>query len=386
MVAVLKQGLPSVDYYAPDFSVEVEGEELDPATSGDVIELKVVMDLDNMASFDMTLSNWDDRGLWFKYSDTSTFNVGNQVHVRMGYAGNLLSMVTGQISSMTPQFPESGPPTLTVGGLDGMFKLRDRKPDTEKDEITKYINMSDLDIAAAIAERNKLKIKTSDSPQGNLVHAEVVQKNQDDATFLMERAKRIDYDVFVLTDPESGESTLHFVSPTDGRDASTIRVYQFRWGQSLISFSPTINLSRQVGSVTVRGWDDRTKQAIVATATPEDLPDAGVANEGKSGPEEAAATMPGKNELVVDYPVRSSEEAKKLAVALLAERAYEFITGTGQVIGLPDLRPADNIELLDLGTRFSGSYYVKKVEHVINNSGYRTSFEVRRVFDGRRQP
>jgi hypothetical protein len=27
-------------------------------------------------------------------------------------------------------------------------------------------------------------------------------------------------------------------------------------------------------------------------------------------------------------------------------------------------------------------YYVKRVEHVINDAGYRTQFEVRRVFDG----
>lgn len=385
MTAVLKPGLPNVDYYAPDFSIEVEGEELDPTTNGDILELKVVMDMDNMTSFDMTLSNWDDRTLFFKYSDTDTFNVGNRIHVKMGYAGELVSMVTGQISSMTPQFPDSGPPTLTVGGLDGLFKLRDRKP--ARDEITKYQKITDIEIAKAIAERNNLKIKTVESPADNVEHPEVIQKNQDDASFLMERAKRIDYDVFIVTDPDTDQSTLHFVPPTDGRDSNSIKVYQFRWGQNLISFSPTINLSRQVGSVTVRGWDDRTKQAIVVTAKPENLPNAKTGTaDGKSGPKQAQDAMPGKNEIVVDYPVRSREEAEKLAQGLLAERAYEFITGNGEVIGLPDLRPGDNIELLDLGTRFSGAYYVKKVEHVINNSGYRSRFEVRRVFDGAKQP
>ena len=33
-------------YYAPEFVVEVEGEALDPASKGDVLELKVEMDLE----------------------------------------------------------------------------------------------------------------------------------------------------------------------------------------------------------------------------------------------------------------------------------------------------------------------------------------------------
>ncbi|HVO01312.1 MAG TPA: hypothetical protein VMT54_03880 [Candidatus Cybelea sp.] len=373
----LQSGLPSTDYYAPDFRVEVEGEALDPESHGDVLELKVVMDMDNMTSFDLTINNWDDKRIAFKYSDTKTFNLGNRVHVLMGYAGKLLSMVSGQIATLSPHFPETGAATLTVGGLDGMFRLRDRKP--AEGEETKYSNMADWQIAEYIAQRNGLKSVVT---REGKTYEEVVQKNQDDATFLMERAKRIDFDCFVRTDPASGDATLHFVKPTDGRDSSKVRVYQFEWGKSLINFNPTINLSRQVGKVTVRGWDDRTKQAIVASADPKDLPGAGKTQGGKSGPEVAESSGQGKQEFVVDAPVSSQEEAKKLAVTLLAERAYEFITGTGSSIGLPDLRPSDNVEFSGLGKRFDGSYYVKKVEHVINESGYRTQFEVRRVYDG----
>ncbi len=374
---LLKSGLPSTDYYAPDFRVEIEGEALDPESHGDVLEVKVVMDMDNMTSFDLTINNWDDKRIAFKYSNADTFNLGNRVHVLMGYAGKLLSMVSGEIATLSPHFPETGAATLTVGGLDGMFKLRDRKP--AEGEITKYANMADWQIAEYIAQRNGLKSVVT---REGKTYEEVVQKNQDDATFLMERAKRIDFDCFVRTDPSSGAATLHFVKPTDGRDSSKVRVYQFEWGKSLINFNPTINLSRQVGKVTVRGWDDRTKQAIIGVAEPKDLPGAGKTQGGKSGPQQAESSAQNKQEFVVDAPVSSEEEAKKLAVTLLAERAYEFITGTGQSIGLPDLRPSDNVELSGLGKRFDGSYYVKKVEHVINESGYRTQFEVRRVFDG----
>lgn len=363
-------GLPDTDYYAPNFRIEVEGEELDPETHGDILQVKVVMDMDNMTSFDFTVNNWDDKTIGFKYSDRDTFDVGKNVHVMMGYADRMLSMVTGQISTMTPRFVDGQASTLTVAGQDGMAPLRDSKP--EDGETIQYLNKADWEIAQAIAERHGLNFNATREGE---VHSEVIQRNQDDAQFLMERAKRIDFDCFILTDPESNESTLNFIRPPDGREAGPIRVYQFRWGESLISFTPTISLSRQVSRVTVRGWDDRTKQAIVATATVDDLPE----NEsGSSGPEIVAVAMPRRQEVVVDTPVASIEEARDLAISRLRERAYEFITGVGRCIGLADLRCGDNIELQRLG-RFSGAYYIKKVSHLIGDNGFLTDFEVRRL-------
>ena len=376
MQTELQNGLPPTSYYAPNFRVEVDGAELDPETHGDVLQVKVVMDMENMTSFDLTVNNWDDKSISFKYSDTDIFNVGNNVHVMMGYADRLVSMVNGQIASMTPRFADSQASTLTVSGLDGMFQLRDRKP--EDGEQIRYVDKADWEIARIVAERNGLQFEGTEIGE---VHAEVVQRAQDDAQFLMERAKRIDYDCFIRTDPDSGESTLFFVSPPDGREDALLRIYRFVWGESLIQFTPTINLSRQVGSVTVRGWDDRNKQAIIETARPEDLPGA---DEGESGPQAAGRALRAKPDVVVDAPVGSAEEARTLALSLLAERSYEFVTGTGQVIGLPDLRPGDNVELDLAGSRrFNGTYYVKKVTHTINDSGYRTDFEVRRTYQGR---
>jgi uncharacterized protein len=297
------------------------------------------------------------------------------VHVRLGYSDRLLSMMRGQIATLSPRFPESGPPTLQVNVLDGMLRLRDRKPG-EGDEKT-HRNVADWQIAQRVGERNGLRVEVT---QEGPVHELVVQKNQDDATFLMERAKRIDFDVYLTTDPTSGDETLHFVRPTDGRDARPIRVYELVWGESLIEFTPTLTLSRQVSSVTVRGWDPDTKSPITAIATAADLPGG---SSGTSGPE-VAGRVGGrdKKEVVVDAPVLTQQEADELARGLLAERAYEFITGSGRVIGLPDLRPGDNLEIRRLGSRFSGTYYLRRVEHALGSSGFTTQFDVRRVHDG----
>src|SRR5262249_5155120 len=114
-----QDGLPA-DYYAPDYKIEIEGRTLDAEAKGEVLDVKVTMDLENLTGFDLTINNWDDRKIDFKYSNTDTFDVGNRIHVQMGYAGRLLSMAHGVITSLTPHFPESGPPTLGVSGQDSL--------------------------------------------------------------------------------------------------------------------------------------------------------------------------------------------------------------------------------------------------------------------------
>ena len=300
----------------------------------------------------------------------------------MGYADRLVSMVRGQITSLSAKFPESGAPTLDVSGTDLLFRLKGSCP-SDEEGLTYPPGLADWEIAQRVARRNDLEaVVTQEGP----VHEIVVQeRDQDDARFLLDRARRIEFDVFMQTDPESGKDKLHFVKPTDGRDSRPIRVYEFQWGRSLKSFTSRLSVSDQVGSVTVRGWDPRTKRPIVATATAADLPQTDGGRGGTTGPAASAensARREGKQEFIVDASVLSEEEARQMAVARLTERAYQFNTGSGQVIGLPDLRPGDNVKLLGLGTRFSGQYQVEKVDHTIGGSGYLCSFDVKTLTEG----
>jgi phage protein D len=380
------------DRYAPDFRVVIEGLELDPTTKNDIIDLRVSRDLEEMSGFDLTLNNWDDVKLRFKHSDAEAFGVGRRVTVQLGYADTLLTVVTGTISTVSPTFPDGASPTVAISGVDGLLRLKERKPAEGEQKV--YRNKADWQIAQEIGARNQLRVEVT---KLGPTHELVVQKNQDDATFLMERAKRLDFDCFLLADQASGEDTLYFIRPTDGRDGRPVRAYRLAYapglssgpsGQpaglvpNLISFTPTLTVSRQVGKVTVRGWDPRTKQAIAFTATAEHLPPSTGGADGQSGPEAASAAMPNRQDVVVDAPVASDEEARELAVSLLRERAYEFITATGRVAGLPELRPGDNLEIYGLGRRFSGSYFVKRVEHTLGSSGFFTEFTARRVHDG----
>lgn len=371
-LATTIDGLPPTGHYAPDFRVEIEGEALDPETKGDVLSLKVVMDLDNMTSAEIELNNWDDKTFWYKYSDQSGIYVGHRVHVLMGYADRMVSMLRGRINSLTPQFPQSGSSTLSLGVLDNMQLLKDRRP--AEGEQRQYREMTDGDIAEAIAGRNNL---ATDIDFEGIEYDEIIQGDLDDAQFLMQRARRTDSECFIYTDPISGDATLRFGPPRDERAGSRIQSHRFVRGETLKSFSPTLTMSDQVSQVTVRGWDEDEMQPIIATATAADLADAS----GNTGPGNAQSAVAGRQDVVIGATVGTQGEADALAQSLLRERAYEFITGKGEIIGLPDLRPGDTMDIAGLGDRFSGTYYVKKVEHILAAGGYASTFEVRKSYD-----
>ena len=70
-------------------------------------------------------------------------------------------------------------------------------------------------------------------------------------------------------------------------------------------------------------------------------------------------------------------EADKRAKAALSERAKQFLTGEGETIGLPEIRPDRNVELANLGSPFSKIYYIQQATHKIDANGFRTRFKVK---------
>lgn len=170
---------------------------------------------------------------------------------------------------------------------------------------------------------------------------------------------------------------LNFVQRRDGRDGRPLRIYRFEWGVNLSSFSPRLSTTSQVSEVMVRGWDPKAKKPIVYTAKASDLPRS--ASGDRSGPAKADRRT---REILYDAPVLSLEEARRLATSRLMELANQYTSGSGQVIGLPDLRPDDTVEIVGVGERFSGRYHVTKVTHTLGASGFTTAFEVDRPVEG----
>jgi phage protein D len=167
------------------------------------------------------------------------------------------------------------------------------------------------------------------------------------------------------------DRTFHFRQPASDQSA----LVTLEWGKGLVSFSPELNISEQVTAVEVRGWNVATKDEIVGRARTGD--ELGRDSGKRSGGEylEAAAREP--QTLKMRFPVRSQQEADQKARSILKQRSEQFIKGSGESIGLPEILPNTNIELRGLGALFSKTYFVEQATHTISTSGYKTTFRVK---------
>lgn len=377
------QPRPGAYAYAPELAVEARDRRLADPVLRDVIEARVTLQEDEPAGFSLVLANSDPgrRGLSrsqevtpFKYTDLDLLDVKTPIKIELGYAGRLRRMVVGEVVSFSPTFPQSGLSTLTIAGNDFLHRLRNAKPSTDEERAFRGVN--DGQIAEAIARRRGLD--PGEIAKDGPTHEFVSQKpEEDDLTFLLRRAQYSNCVTFITLDDATGRPKLNFTPPKDLRDDRTATVFEYRWGESLMSFTPKLSTVGLVKKVTVRSWNPREKDAIEYTAELKDLPRSG--GDGRAGAEVLTDDDFSKEERIVTKAVQSQEEAKLLAIRILEENAQEFITGTGEVMGDPDLRPGVVLRLAGLGRRFSGDYRLVKTDHVFSSSGYVTSFEVKRV-------
>jgi uncharacterized protein len=290
---------------------------------------------------------------------------------------------------MEPNFPQSEAPTLAVRGLNALHQLR------RKQYSTTWGDKSDSEIAENIAtledkdlgknhKRFPIPIVINEkarSLEDKLPY--VAQKSQYDIDFLLTRAKRLGYVVYIregdpnATNPNERDTHLYF-GPSDGRVPGQRSVtFRLRWGASLIDFKPTLTTANQVKSVTVNGWDRTKKQAITVKATLDDKE----LNVNQDLHEMLNSCDP-REEIVVDKPVHSEKDAKAIAQAILKDRHKEMVKASVTCIGLPDLRAGGKVQIEGLGARFSGTYFVTDSTHTINDSGYITKFNARREVTG----
>jgi phage protein D len=348
----------SPKYFAPAFKVEINGAGLAADVSKNITDISVVREPDTLDHFSLTIANPYPKMRWTHTSDADLFKEGNAIKIEMGYVDDLQPMFDGEITSISPSFPESGTPTVRIEGYTRLHWLQG-SPKTRT-----FQDVTDKQIAEKIAQDLGL---TPDAEDTKTRHPYVIQYNQTDLAFLIERARRIRFEVLVQ------EKTLIFRKAQDNQS----KTYTLEWGKTLKSFNPTMNTLRQVNEVIVRGYDLMTRQEIVGRAG---AGDEDTKMGGRQTGAQVAAQAFGRRieEVRVETPIASQQEADQLARAIYNDRALQFVTGNGSSIGLPDLRAGRVIELQGLGPRFSGLYYITQSTHTISSGGHQTNFSVRR--------
>jgi len=393
-------------FYVPQFEIRIEGVGLPRDVLRDVAQLTYKDSLKEIDGFEITVNNWDATTRKSKYvgAESSADRKGSsvdaqrtrlfdpcnkEVEVRAGYVGDLRTLVRGTFTTIEPNFPSGGPPTLAVRGLNALHALRRKQysttwGDKRDSEIAKNIGQLTDPQLGRNQKRFPMPIVVSDEALAQeQATPYVAQSNQYDIDFLFTRAKRLGYVVCIREgDPKAKDAdkkkTHLYFGPSDGRTPGAREpIYRLRWGASLIDFKPTLTTANQVKSVTVKGWDRTKKKEISEKVTLDDRELA-----VNKDLHELLSKCDPREEVVVEKPVHTKAEAKKVAIGILKDRHKEMVKATATCVGLPSLSAGCKVEIEGLGARFSGTYYVTTTTHTIGDSGYTTRFEARREVTG----
>lgn len=275
----------------------------------------------------------------FEGLDWDLFTPDTSISISMGYGDDRTQLFAGTISSIQARFDAESVPSVQVSGYGPLHEMMRGTASRSWDELTDSDVVRDVASAYAFSE-----VVVDDT---GVTHRKIVQDRQSDYRFLDERATRYGFEFFSRLD------ALFFRAPDYERDP----VVTLRYGGSLESFEPEINTASQVESIDVRHWDPTAKEELVGSATAS----------GDSG---------GSGTAVIRAPVRSLDEATRLAEGALARVSEGLVHARGQTIGIPELVPGETVHVADVSERFSRDYYIEQATHRLGPSGYTTSFEL----------
>jgi phage protein D len=340
------------------YEITVNGNRIPPEAEIDLIQLEIAEAVDEIGMFALSLNAGEQASGAVRWVDDSLFREGNELRIKLGYSAPLSDMMVGDVTAVEPEFPATGPITLTVRGYDRLHRLAHER------KTRSFKNMTDSDIASQIAQERGL---TADVEATRITHEYLLQNNQTDMEFMQERAALLHYELRV-----QGTQML-FRSPGESAGKALTLTY----GQNLVRFSPRISISTQAGSVRVQGWSAKQKQAVTGQASSDDV------SARMGGTQLGAAIleqMAGSAAVaVVDAPPMSQEEADTSAKGRVQDAAFGYVTGDAACLGDPSMHAGTVVELLNLGQRFSGLYYVTSATHRLSpRGGYTTAFSFRR--------
>jgi uncharacterized protein involved in type VI secretion and phage assembly len=238
-----------------------------------------------------------------------------------------------------------------------------------------YVNMTYSDVASKVASRAGLDPGKIDSTAPT--HPHITQANESDSDFLNRLAREVGFEVTVR------DGMLNFAAPESASgappagDLRTDDPLRLLVGDALLDLRGIVTAAEQVSSVEVRGWDQRSKRAIVASSDPE-------TDTVKNGSTTADVSRAfGSSTIVANaVPVDSDREASLAAKALAERVAASHTELEGVSLGNPRLRAGVAVQIGLVGEPFDGAYVLTSARHIYDAAeGYRTSF----VISGRRE-
>ncbi|NIM17829.1 MAG: hypothetical protein GTO45_38120 [Candidatus Aminicenantes bacterium] len=344
-----------ISNYVPDFEIEIGGKKLKPEELKYITSVSVDKGIGMGDSFSFDVQDEMENGK-LKWLGNELFKFGKDVTIKVGYVGKLTHSIKACIESIAPKFSAGLMPIFTVGGSHkGFAKL------TVESELQDYSEKKDNEIVSAIAGKAGLTAEVEATDESKADPKKYKNVGDSYWNYLKHLAKRNKEFEFFIDDGK-----LIFRKTK----ANTPAALTFTWGENLLSFNSTLDISKLVSEVVVQGSKDNKSIEGKAASGKEGISSLG----DKTGSKIAKEVFGDKKKYISGKKVDDKADSDNIAQAALEATSNKLITCSGKTPGVPELKPGICIELKGLGDWFSGKYYVSKTTHTISTSGYETSF------------
>lgn len=335
----------------PCFVLYLNGSRFTAEQEYSVKQIIVEERVDLPSSFSITISD-----TLREWTDSDSFSEGSEIKIMLGYKDDIEEVFCGEIISINPQFRMKSDDILVIKGQNTIHRLLRGK------KTRSFVEMTDADIIKEIASECGLK---DDMDDIGVDHLFTMQNNMTNYDYLMMMARKYNCKMHVK------DKTLFFKRIQDESNDEVVA----EWGKTLLEFNVQADVNSLVSEVEVIGWNNEKGEAITGTATVDDI--VAIFDRDVFGGSIVKENFGDTKMVVVDNAVIDQGSADSLALDIISKNSMNYVRGTGKVQGNYKIHPGMMIELKELGTRFSGTYYVESVKHIFDASaGYTTYFSV----------
>jgi phage protein D len=325
--------------HVPDCKVTVEGTDLKPADRAALTRAVIDLDVDLFAECTLVFSDPD-----LRLINGKLFEAGKAVRVALGFGAKKTQVFEGEVVTLEPQFRRDLPSSLRVICYDRLHRLG-------LSPVTRTFNNADAhDVTTRIAQEHGL---SADAPKGTREHA--LQSNVSDLTFLRHVAQQHGHHVRVV-------GTKLVIGPPPSAGKITIRP-----GAGLKALRVKLRTEKNIGEVSVHGWDAQNKREIVGTVRHQPA-------DSRVPKGTGTLSLSGHDPTPPDVAT-----AEAMARGRLRKLAEDTVTAQGSMIGNPEAVPGAVLSLEDISAGIDGTYRVEHARHEFSKHGYLVRFRAVRV-------
>jgi hypothetical protein len=373
--------------FGPQFTMQIGGANLPAGLRGSISSVTWTTGLEGSDSVEVTCANPN-----LQWLDNPILAVDQPFNLSVGYAPDPLEKVfVGEITGVEPSFPSGGMPTIRVTAHDFLQRLTHGKVDRAfyiqiPESVT--IPLPDPAVAAIVSGSNLLipgldpvggalstlmtlasYIAAPDEPQ------KWVRKQQatSDFDFLTSIAKENGWEMYIDHTAEPKGYVLRFQFIVQDYSPSVT----LEWGSSLMDFTPRLTTVGDVFGISARVWVASLQMEFVIVVS-WDYDRAAFNLMIYPGLGDLNTLLGEKASKTISIKPTGFGNSMREILSDLLPRLNNRLTGTGNTIGNPAIKPGRVINLIGLGGQFSGLYRITSATHTFDGSGYKTSFKVRK--------